>query len=197
MEDLFGNYIRAFIEFRENDELTDIFDDDMISLYTEEDIDMNQSKTYEFLTVISLKDNPTLNLSVAQPCKYKREESYIGTGILAYGTNARDILKRNIKPNEKIIKISINVDKNNVLNLCSYRSKEYLRKVYKTAGNKEFKSDKEFLNYVYKKGTKKIDLVYSILPLGQPIFPDSTIVDYMDKGGLILNEDIIQSAEEV
>lgn len=71
MEDLFGNYIRNFIEFREEAELADIFDSG--------DINMGQSKTRELLTVISLADNPTFNLSVAQPSKYKRVESLIGT----------------------------------------------------------------------------------------------------------------------
>jgi hypothetical protein len=139
-QDLVKAYTSNFIE-PESTILQDLFDDDIIYLDSEKDIQMGQTKIVELLTIISLEDNPNINLSVAQPSKYRLVKSKMGTGIIAYKLNALDILKRDLKSNEKIIKIHINVDDTKVLDLCTYRHKKYLVEVYKTA-NKKFKSEK-------------------------------------------------------
>lgn len=153
-------------------------------------------KTLELLTIISLKDNPTLNLAVAQPSVYKVEESNLGTGILAYSTNELDALRHYIKQDEMIIKIDVSVDISRVLNLYEYRDKEYLRLVHESL-NSQFESDNEFLNRVYIKGNRKFDLVHGTVELGEPLFKDSRITEYMNHGYLILNENIIQRADTV
>lgn len=193
-QDLVKAYISNFIE-PESTILQDLFDDDIIYLDSEEDIQMGQTKIVELLTIISLEDNPNINLSVAQPSKYRLVKSNMGTGIIAYKLNALDILKRDLKSNEKIIKIHINVDDTKVLDLCTYRHKKYLVEVYKTA-NKKFKTANEFMNYVYAKGNKKYSLISSIITLGSTLFNELPIPEYIERGYLILNENIIYKATE-
>ena len=69
-QDLVKAYTSNFIE-PESTILQDLFDDDIIYLDSEDDIQMGQTKIVELLTIISLEDNPNINLSVAQPSKYR------------------------------------------------------------------------------------------------------------------------------
>ena len=153
-------------------------------------------KSYELLTVISLNDNPTLDLSVAQPSKYKVEDTSFGRGIMCYKTNALNILKGTINSHEKIVKIM--VESNSILNLCGTKSKDYLRKVYSTITDKEsIKTDADFLDYVCNKGNHKIEIITGMIVLGKPIYKGSLICDYMDIGFLIKSSQIITKALEV
>ncbi len=157
---------------------------------------MGQYRLIELLTVISLTDNPTLNLSVAQPAKYMITKHTMGDGILAYNLNAKDVLLNTIKANEQVIKIQVRIDNDKVLNLCSNDCKQYLREVYKTA-NRKFDSDNAFMNYVSKKSNKRYASVYGIVALGNRLFKNSNIPEYIDKGFLLKSTDIIYKAEKL
>lgn len=181
--------------------LTDIFEDAIINVsHNMGDAFMNhQKKTQqEVYTVISLKDNPNLNLSVAQPSKYKVEKTSFGTGIVCYRKSALNELKRKLGIDEKIIKITLDINEDTVLDLCGTRDKNYLKQVYNTISDKQqIETDSKFIDYVCKKGNKKVDIVAFFVILGSPLFEGSLITDYMDKGYLIKNANIISKAESV
>ena len=132
--DLFGKYIQSIMS---NDINVDNLD---IELLDEAEFEiMNQNNNYgikEFLTVISLNDNPNLNLEVAQPCKYKIDKK-ITTGIICYTLDALDVLKGTIKPSEKIVKVGVKTKECKILDLCSYKDKQRLRDVYTTIAQEE------------------------------------------------------------
>lgn len=194
--DLVANYIKSYMETNLQNNLFNPFDNDIISAMEVTSMDKASIKGKSeqvLLTVISLDDNKNINLSVAQP-NYMISNTSMGTGILAYKSDALNILKRDLKQNEIIIEIHISVDANEILDLCTYRHKEYLKKVHKTA-NKQFISDNEFMDYVHKKGNKKYKLVVGIVAQGKVIFAGSSIPEYINRGFLIIDESIIQSVK--
>lgn len=203
--DLMKKYVQTILEYNQKREDAELFSNELendiisISEYMEaEFMEKDSAKVIELLTVISLTDNPTLDLSAAQPSKYKVEHTILGTGIMCYKGNALQILNKQLEPNEKIVKIKVKICKDDILDLCSTRHKKYLRDVYNTITNKEkIKTDTEFMNYVCKKGTTKFSMVTGLYMLGKPLYEGSSIVDYMEKAFLIRNTDIIISAEEM
>lgn len=95
--DIIRNYILACQNKNDNIGIEDFELEDNISM---------EKTTKELITVISLKDNPNLNLKVAHPSEYKiTKHPILGTGIIAYNKNAYTILKENLKENEIIISI--------------------------------------------------------------------------------------------
>lgn len=201
-KDLTEQILKGLIEAHEREEETedifsDPFDDDIISIWNDMGEDFMEDNTIELITVISLKDNPTLNLSVAQPSKYKISKTSLGTGIMCYQINALDILRKHIKRDEQIIKVT--VDKNvKILNLCLYRDKQYLKDIYESISDKSIiKTDADFIDYVCNKGKKKYKGVMGFITLGKTIYTDSLIPDYMDKGFILMDEKIIKKAEAV
>lgn len=50
------------------------------------------------------------------------------------------------------------------------------------------------MNYVYAKGNKKYSLISSIITLGSTLFNELLIPEYIERGYLILNENIIYKA---
>ena len=195
MDNLLKNYVYTMLNLTNQN---DIISEDFFDMGDESQMQKDSQIQKELLTVISLKDNPNLNLSVAQPSKYKIEHSNFGQGILCYSKKALDILNTTIKPNEKVIKISIELDSNKCLDLCSTKNKQYLREVYRTIEDKQaIKNDYDFINYVCQKGKYKYDAILYYVILGKPLFAGSIITDYMGQAILIRNSNIIISAEEI
>lgn len=173
-------------------------EDDIIYIENTNDGDFMNNKTQKLYTIISLNDNPTLDLKVAQPSNYKIDSTTIGTGIMCYQKGALDILKKQLKPNERIIRIEVDVNTDRVLSLCGTRDKQYLRKIYKSISNKSIiKSDRDFIDYVCQKGTKNYDIIIGFIALGEPIYKGSVITDYMNKGWVIKNDKVIIKADEL
>lgn len=153
---------------------------------------------HELYTIISLKDNPNLNLDVAQPNNYKTETTLFGNGILCYQKNALNILKSTLAPNEIIVRITVYITRETLLDLCGTKDKDYIKRVYNTITDKsKISTDEELINYVCKKGNREIDVIAFFTMLGSPIFDSSIITDYMDKAFLIKNTNIIVKAEQV
>ena len=199
-KDLTEQILRRLIEAHEEkqeteDIFSDPFDDDIISVCDNMRENFMEDNIIEFITVISLKDNPTLNLSVAQPSKYKISTTSLGTGIMCYQMNALDILRKHIKKDEPIIKITVNKNVR-MLNLCLYRDKQYLKDIYESISDKSIiKTDADFIDYVCNKGIKKYKGVIGFITLGKSIYNGSIIADYMDKGFILIDEKIIKKAE--
>ena len=186
-------------QIKESEEIfSNDFEDDIIYIKNTNDEDFMNKVTREFYTIISLNDNPTLDLAVAQPSKYKIDSTAIGTGIMCYQKTALDILKQQLEPNERIIKITVDINRASVLDLCKTTNKQRLRKIYKSISDKSIiKSDRDFIDYVCKKGVKKYDMIIGFIALGKPIYTGSIITDYMDKGCVLKNDRVIVKAEAV
>lgn len=180
---------------------SDFFNDATISISDDVEDNFMQEQTLkriELFTVISLTDNPTLNLSVAQPNKYRVEKSVFGKGVMCYTRGALGVLKKQLTKDEKIIKIVIEVETNDILNLCSIKDKQYLRDVYNTIEEKDtIKSDGDFIDYVCSNGVRNYKVVTGFIALGKRLFSDSIITDYMGTGFLLKKRNIIISAEEI
>ena len=194
-ENLLRNYIQSIIN---NDINTDNLG---IELLDEAEIEImnqnNNSGIKEFLTVISLNDNPNLNLEVAQPCKYRIDKK-ITTGIICYTLDALDILKENIGPNEKIVKVGVKTKECKILDLCSYKDKQRLKEVYATITNKSvIKSDVEFIDYVCRKSNKRYNAVKTIIALGNVMYDGSNIPDYMGISIILKTENLIEYAVDM
>ncbi|MBR4026905.1 MAG: hypothetical protein IKJ01_05030 [Lachnospiraceae bacterium] len=158
-EDILHKIIKGLQELNKND---------IMYLSDREEYIMKRAneKNFTLLTVISISDNPTLNLEVAQPSKYKIIKSMFGTGILCYRENAYNILNKKLSKDEKIIKIKIKIPQEEILDLTSSKQKEYLREVYATINNKDkIKTDADFIDYVCKKGKKKFSMIVGITGL--------------------------------
>lgn len=201
------NYINALQRNRaESEEFEALFDspfDDTILVLSDQG-EYNamkvKTKEMELFTIISLKDNPKLNLNVAQPCKYKISSNGFATGIMCYKENALELLKKQLQQDEKIIQITVQISEDKVLNLLGYSNKKYLKQVYETISEdvkKQLIADKDFIDYVWKNGKRKIDMIVGMTVLGGSIYPTSAIYDYMDYAFIIKNRDIIKSAKEI
>ncbi len=205
MNDLVKNYIEEILEYNKQEKrdemlFEEIFGDDIISISDDMEaqyMEKSTIKEIELLTIISLIDNPNLKLSVAQPSKYKVERTKFGIGIMCYKANALQMLKKQLKSNEKIIKIKIQVSAKDILDLTS-SDKKYLKDVYNTITDKEaIKTDADFIDYVCKNGVRNYSVVSGFYPLGNQLYEGSIIVDYMDRIYLIRNRDIIISAKDI
>ena len=204
-----ANYLKKMIEFQKNKEETEKYMNELINDQTDAIVNISQSigdeimsnqhiKQMELYTVISLKDNPNLNLEVAQPSKYKVENTFFGKGILCYKKNALKILKSKLEPYENIIKVTININQDTLLNLCETKDKEYIKQVYNTISDKsQISTDADLINYVCIKGNKHVDIIATFMILGSPIYEGSTIADYMDMTFLLRNTKTIIKAEKV
>ncbi len=201
-QDLLRDYIDSILKLREEEGiLSDLFDDDIISSQDEGDL-MNK-KEYKLLTIINLKDNPdiTFNTTARQPNYLKTKDSGLGTGILCYKENALNILKKTIDSDQRIIRINIKIQSNEVLNLLGYsKQKEMLKAFYNNLIDIEkdhIDSDEAFINYVCKKSNPKYKAVAGLTVLGDRIYPKSNIMDYIDTAICLKTEDIITKAELV
>lgn len=84
--DLTINYILACQNKSDNIDIEDFELEDSISM---------EKTTKELITVISLKDNPNLNLDMAHPSEYKvTKHPILGSGLMAYSKNAYPILEK-------------------------------------------------------------------------------------------------------
>ena len=158
----------------------------------------NSKIKQEMLTVISMSDNPNLNLKVAKPSKYKIEKTLLGTGIMCYKTNAIEILQNTLNKNEKILRIELDMQRIKALDLCSSKDKQYLKDVYNTITDKtQIESDTDFLDYVCENGVREYTAILGLTVLGGLLFDKSIIADYTDKCLLIKDRSLIVSVKEV
>lgn len=194
-QDIIKAYVDNLLKSKD-DILQDLFDEIYSSNRPEEPM-----REYKLLTVISEKDNPNIefNTTVRQPNYHITENSGLGTGIMCYKENALNILKRTITREQRIVKISIEIQESEILCLTRYsKQKEMLKAFYNNLTHEEkehINSDETFINYVCKKSNPKYKAVMGITVLGNKIYPESNIIEYMDTAISLKTEDIITRAE--
>ena len=200
--DLTTQIIKKMLELRDAEQyFNNLFSDticDTIELSQNIGDERMHTRQHELYTIISLKDNKNLDLDVAQPNNYKTETTLFGKGILCYQKNALNILKSTLEPNEIIVRITVCITRETLLDLCGTKDKDYIKRVYNTITDKsKISTDEELIDYVCKKGNREVDVIAFFTMIGSPIFDGSIITDYMDKAFLIKNTNIIVKAEQV